>query len=244
MGRILDALPDQLREKLGPLAERARLPFAVPLDRLISDHLEAILNLRRLGASVGAIAQVLAELGVTRNGKPVGAATLSKAISRARASVIVGPAIDHPNGTTADNDRGGFVAVHTSSNVTEDGDLRPRTANGGTQQRSMAGSGGPRHAEDVRDGKRPNAAKRGSARQTAAIEGKAQCLEALADGTPRAEATSDGSSRRAVNPDNRDTPGRRSKVNAASGTARSERSRFEASLAQGRLLNFVQEDDK
>jgi hypothetical protein len=51
---------------------RATLPFDVPLDRLVADHIEAILDLRRLGAGVSAVAQALAELGVTRDGKPVG----------------------------------------------------------------------------------------------------------------------------------------------------------------------------
>ena len=222
MGRILDALPDHVRDTFQPLAEQASLPLDVPLDRLVANHIEAILDLRRLGASVTAVAQVLAELGVTRDGKPVGAATLSKAISRARVGVAVASVESQPSETTDRPDRGDFVAADSSPHATGISDLRRAAANGGAQRRDVATSGNPRRAEAVRDGKRPKATKRGAARQTAASEGKKRRPKALADGKLRAQAISGGSPQRAINPDDQDAPPRH--INAARGTARSQTS--------------------
>jgi hypothetical protein len=212
------------------------------LDRIVTEFLETLLEFRLL-ASVSEVSQLLAEAGVTtREGRPVKAPTLSKALSRAQAKST--DSNSSPEGGTG-GDRSNFTNAGGSPHATDGGDLRRAAANGGAQRRGLAANGSPRRPVAIRDDKWPNAAESGKARQTAAIEGKARRQKALAGGTRPAKTANGGSSSRAADHRERKTPPPTPENAAATDGPRNQRTRdFEATLARGAQLNSVMEKNR
>lgn len=236
MTTIFDSLPTPLRDELQPLVERARLPFVISLDRVVGDFRAPLLELRRLGASVGAIAQLLAEIGVTSEGRPVAAATLSKAFSRARAKSASGQDAVRAKEMTSDQE----------SATVRDVEGPTAAKNGTTRQRAAFEDDARRMCDaSIGDAENLNSKEGGALRQKAAVEGKARHTNALTGSARRIEAISGNSNSNASDRHKRETPVRSSSGATTSNAARNERSRqFEASLSRGRTLNSLQEDER
>jgi uncharacterized protein (DUF3820 family) len=83
-----ELLPADMRSRLEALGAKGRGPFGrVQTQEIVDAHLDVLMWLRKEGASHAQLAELIQTLGITtREGQPLSAATISSAISRARAS--------------------------------------------------------------------------------------------------------------------------------------------------------------
>jgi hypothetical protein len=177
---ILRLLPADLRNKLKPLVERAGLPFHASLDSIVADFLELLVDLRHLGASLGDLAQLLAEAGVTTsNGGPIKASTLSRSLARARARETTGPQTTSREKATVGGDKGRLAALRGKPHNVASDNPRHRAERGGNapragidcdnQQQATASPSATRRSAAIGGGVRRSKAPKGEMRHSAAL---------------------------------------------------------------------------